>query len=355
MTARKNKVNGAKPLPSEAKSPRPEVDRRLRQADRLARLLRMLQLLLSRGRWNARDIAAEQEVSERTVYRDREVLQLAGVPVDYEQEDKCYRVRQDFRFPALNVTEEEALGQATATAITTSPGLDIASGSRSVSQKLTASSREEIAQILADAEQLISVLDLKLADHSRHRDFIRAIQWALVKRKQLAGTYRSPYESAEVRLQLHPYRLCLVKAAWYLVGCPVGEDVPRTYRVTRFKTLRMTDANALVLGDFDLKAYFGNAWAVYRGERCYDVEILFSKEAAATVTETVWHHTQNVRKNKDGSVTLTFRVDGLNEILRWILGWGNRAVVIQPAELKQLVAEQFRSALRPYESETAVP
>ncbi len=230
MTTPKKKPK-EKPFPSEAKSPRPEADRRLRQADRLARVMRTLQLLLSRGRWNACDIAAEQECSERTVYRDMEVLELAGIPVEFDQEDRCYQVRQDFRFPSLNVTDEEALGQGTATAIASGPGLEINVGAKPVSQKLANVSKEDVAKILADAEQLVSVLDLKLADHSRHRDFIRIIQWALVKRKQVTGTYRSPYEADEVKLQLHPYRLCLVKQAWYLIGRPDGDDTPRTYRV----------------------------------------------------------------------------------------------------------------------------
>jgi hypothetical protein len=39
----------------------------------------------------------------------------------------------------------------------------------------------------------------------------------------------SPYEPDEVKLQLHPYRLCLVKQAWYLIARPVGEDAPRTF------------------------------------------------------------------------------------------------------------------------------
>src|SRR5436190_20818280 len=107
------KTGRSKPLPSEAKSVRTEGDRRLRQADRLARVLRSLQLLLSRGRWNARDIAAEQECSERTVYRDMQVLELAGIPVEFDSEERCYRVRQDFRFPSLSLTEDEALGQGT--------------------------------------------------------------------------------------------------------------------------------------------------------------------------------------------------------------------------------------------------
>jgi predicted DNA-binding transcriptional regulator YafY len=347
MTTPKKKTP-TKPLPSEARAARPDADRRLRQADRLSRVMRMLQLLLSRGRWNARDIAAEQECSERTVYRDMQVLELAGIPVEFDQDDRCYRVRQDFRFPSLNVNEDEALGQGTAAAITASPGLDINSGAKPVTRKLAAASKEDVAKIFADAEGLVSVLDLKLADHSRHKDIIRTIQWALVKRKLVSGTYRSPHEADEVKLQLHPYRLCLVKQSWYLIGCPVGEQAPRTYRVARFKTLRMLDTNAEVPEVFDLKGYFGNAWAVYRGDRSFDVEITFTKEAAGTVTECVWHHTQKVRKHKDGSVTLTFQVDGLNEIVRWVLGWGSRAKVIQPPELREMILAQLNQSIEAY-------
>jgi predicted DNA-binding transcriptional regulator YafY len=120
--------------------------------------------------------------------------------------------------------------------------------------------------------------------------------------------------------------------------------------VARFKTLRMLDANAQVPQDFDLKGYFGNAWAVYRGERSYDVEILFTKEAAGTATEVVWHHTQKVRRNKDDSVTLAFKIDGLNEIVRWVLGWGSRARVIQPSELRDLIVTQLNESIRAYEA-----
>ena len=173
----------------------------------------MLQLLLGRGRWNYRDIAAEQECAERTVHRDREVLQLAGIPIEFDKEEGCFRFYQEFRFPVLTLTEDEVLGQATATVMGKGPGLDISLGAQPVSQKLAASSREETSHLLADAQELVAVLDLKLADHSRHREIIRTVQWSLVKRKQLSGTYVSPYEPGEVRLHLHPYRLCLVKQA----------------------------------------------------------------------------------------------------------------------------------------------
>lgn len=329
-----------KPKPSEAARPRSESDRRLRQADRLARILRTLQLLLSRSRWNARELAAEQECSERTIYRDLEVLELSGIFLDFDKDANCYRLPRDFRFPALNLTEEEILGQAAASVIAKNSGLRIATGTRRVTEKLAASSSDETAQMLADAQEVISVLDMKLVDHSRHRDTLLTIQRSLIIRKQVRGVYKSPYQDGPKKLLLHPYRLCLVKQAWYLIGREVKNDGPRTYRVPRFSSLQMTEANAEMPQDFDLEGYFGNAWAVYRGEEAYDIEIHFSKEAAI-VTETVWHPTQLAKKHQDGSVTLTFHVDGLNEIVHWVLGWGQHAKVISPPELRTLVLDRI--------------
>lgn len=168
----------------------------------------------------------------------------------------------------------------------------------------------------------------------------------MLRKKQLTGRYCSPHQEKAVRLQLHPYRLALKGQAWYLIARPEPGDQPQTYRIARFKTLRMTDADAEVPADFDLDAYFGKAWSVYRGDRTYDVEVRFTKDAADLVTETRWHPTQSrPRKHPDGSVTLTFQVDGLNEILWWLLGWSGRVKVVRPPELRDLVLEQLQAAI----------
>lgn len=330
------------------KRTRSDADRRLRQANRFARVLRVLEFIQGRGRYDARALAVELECSERTVYRDLNVLELAGVPWTFDEAARAYRVRPDFRFPVLPLTDDELVGQATATVLTATPGLNVGPGARPTTQKLKATSKDEVSQLLSDAEQVVAVLDLKLADHTRHREAIRTAQWALLKRKQLVGQYHSPYEPRPVKVTLHPYRLVLVKQAWYLLARPVEAAQPRTYRITRFQSLRTLDTAAEVPCDFDLKAYFGNAWGVYRGEPTYDVEIEFSPEAAPLVTETTWHPTQRVQGHRDGRATLFFRVDGLNEIVYWLLGWSGRAKVIRPPALQALLVKELRTALARY-------
>ena len=325
---------------------RADRDRRVRQSSRLARLLRVLSLIQSRGRWNAATIAKELECSERTVYRDLGVLEFAGVPWFYDETELCYRVRSDYRFPSLMLSDDESLGQAVATAITRAPGLDIGLGAGPTTQRLAASASKRVTQVLSDAARLIEVFDLKLVDHSKHSEIIKALQYALLKKQQISGNYESPYELATAKVTLHPYRLCLVKNAWYVIGHIDREAEPKTFRVNRFMTLRAIDRPAAIPADFDLRKYFGNAWSVYRGSISYDVELHFEPLAGRVVTETIWHPTQRSKTHKNGSVTLLFKVDGLDEILNWVLMWSGKVEVIQPLELKRKLVESLKAALK---------
>lgn len=324
---------------------RPDSQRRVRQAGRMARVLRLLQLIQRTGRWDAEGIARELECSVRTVYRDLTVLELAGVPWAFDKGTGGYRVRPDYQFPVLQLTDEELLGQATATAATKAAGLDVTRGAGPTSEKLASTLGQKSEEILREALRFTEVLDLKLADHSRHFDCIRTVQWALLTRKQVTGQYESPYEAKPVKLTLHPYRLCLIKSAWYLIAKAAGSPVPRTYRIIRFKSLRMTDQPAVIPRDFNLRDYFGNAWSVFRGKDSHDVELRFTREAADVVTETVWHHTQKTKRHADGTVTIIFTVDGLDEIVRWIGSWAGRVRVIAPAELRRKVIELHQRAI----------
>jgi predicted DNA-binding transcriptional regulator YafY len=324
---------------------RSDSERRLRQASHFARIFRVLELIQGRGQHSIKDIARELEYSERTVFRDLAVLEMAGVPYYHDREAQCLRIRPGFQFPAINLTDDELIGQATAATITSSPALDITHGAKPATRKLGVNSKEESARLLAEVERVTAVLDLKLADHSKHREMIRTVQWALIEGKQLAGSYASPYEPKPKRLTLHPYRLCLAQQAWYLIARPDQSDQPKTYRVPRFKSLRPLDAIAVVPEAFDLKGYFGNAWGVYRGSHSYPVQVRFSRDAADLVTETIWHATQTVARHKDGSATLSFVVDGLSEIVHWVLGWSGTATVLQPPELRRMVLEKLQAAV----------
>ncbi len=307
--------------------------------------MRVLELIQGRAGYGAEQMAAELECSERTIFRDLNVLELAGVPWFFDEAGERYRVRPGYNFPAMNLGDDELIGQATAAIITSAPGLDVTKGAGPTTRKLWANAWAPSSRLLDDAEKVTAVLDLKLADHGRSHEAIRTIQYALIRGRRLTGSYRSPYEARPKRMDLHPYRLCLIKQAWYLVARPEKFDNPQTYRVARFQTIRPSDLPATGPANFDLKSYFGNAWGVLRGAKTYEVEVRFTPEAADLVAETIWHATQAARRHEDGGVTLNFNIDGLEEVVHWVLGWSGRATVVRPPELRSMLLSHLRMAI----------
>ena len=61
--------------------------------------------------------------------------------------------------------------------------------------------------------------------------------------------------------------------------------------------------------------------------------------------ETTWHSTQQACHRDDGSVSLKFRVDGLEEIVWWVLGWSGVVEVVQPQVLRTLVRKKLQEGL----------
>ena len=81
---------------------------------------------------------------------------------------------------------------------------------------------------------------------------------------------------------------------------------------------------------FDINEYLCNAWAIKPEGQIYDVSLRFKSQAAKDVISIQWHKTQEVVKNEDGSLAVSFRVDGLDEITHWILGFGDQVEVLGP-------------------------
>lgn len=350
-TGSKNSVDSANPTESpeltsiQPKRWRSDADRRINQADRFAKILKLLELIQGNGRWNVVALAQEFECSEKTIYRYLGVLALAGIPYYFDRENQCYCLRSDYRFPALNLTDDELLEQHLSESVAKVAGVSLSTMPAPVTRKLSLVASVETQWVLNNAQRLMSVLGLQLANHDAHRETIKTVQWALIQGQQMSGRYCSPYEKKTITVRLHPYRLCLVKNAWYVVGKADQFDEVRTFRIARFRSLRMLDATAEIPEDFDLCEYFGNAWTVYRGSQSYNVRLRFTTEAAPIVCETTWHSTQDVRRNKDGSVTLNFTVDGLKEIVNWVLAWSGRVIVEKPVELRELVIAKWQASL----------
>jgi proteasome accessory factor B len=68
------------------------------------------------------------------------------------------------------------------------------------------------------------------------------------------------------------------------------------------------------------------------------------------VKERIWHPTQEIREQVDGSLIITLEVPINYEIVSWILGFGSAAEVLSPATLKERIVQELDDARGRYGS-----
>lgn len=129
---------------------RTDAERRLRQSDRLARVLRLLVLIQSPGQWNAQTIAKELEVSERTVYRDLQTLTAAGIPWFFDDYAQSYRIREGYRGRLPKTSPESGSQSETPPPTPTSPDDP---------RSIVTLAKEAAQRLLAEAEGVVQSLD----------------------------------------------------------------------------------------------------------------------------------------------------------------------------------------------------
>ncbi|MGW2639250.1 helix-turn-helix transcriptional regulator [Streptomyces sp. NPDC001348] len=233
---------------------------------RADRLLSLLLLLQNRGRMTAPELAAELEVSVRTVYRDIEALGASGVPVCADRGPAGgYRLMDGYRTRLTGLTDAEA--DALFLAGAPGPARDLGLGAVLPTAQLKL--RAALPAELADRTRRIQErFHLDTPAWFRDADPVPCLEpvaRAVWEQRVLRAHYRR--WRGEVHRELRPLGLVLKGGNWYLLalagGDPGDTDAPaatvRTYRMSRFVTVDLTTDTFERPAGFDLAAHWAES------------------------------------------------------------------------------------------------
>ena len=295
------------------------------------RLLYILNLLRTRRNLNAQALARECGVTERSIYRDMLALSEANVPIYFEN---GYKLASDNFLPPLNFSLEEYrfLKQA----IDSSP-LTQAAPYRQMADKLSAKIEAGLSErVRRDSRITPVVTHVAVESHADPRQaekFFSVIEKAAASFTTVELKYDSVISGATER-RVDPYFVVFRGSAFYFVGyCHLRKDF-RTFRVDRIVDIAPTADRFVKKADIRPETYFETGWMVDGGKRV-KVVIEFSGTAAKIVASGRYFPNARLDYLPGGALRYQVEVNGLTEIRRWILGFGDEARVIRPASLRK--------------------
>lgn len=117
------------------------------------------------------------------------------------------------------------------------------------------------------------------------------------------------------------------------------------FAVERVRSITLTDHPYQMPLDFKVDEYVQDALGIMRSGRRFEVELLFSKKAAAWVKDKSWHPSQEIKLLKDGRLKMILKVADNDELVGWVLSFGGGARVVRPEALKQKVMDEAKKVL----------
>jgi len=293
------------------------------------------------------DLAKIFGISRRTVFRDLKELQTLGVPYRYDPKSSTYAIDPEFFLPPIDLNLQEALSLLLLVHKTRNQiQLPFKNSALLAALKIENNLPAKIKQYCNTALRNVSArVSAQAPTNLLDRTFAQ-LQNAIAKKRKVKIHYRSLFEGTVIELDLSPYHLLYNQRAWYVLGLSSLHKSVRTFKLNRIRQLTILD-KCFVDGDkFNLYDYLGKAWSMIPEGRIYNIKLRFLPKVAENVAEVQWHSTQAVTRNSDGSVTIEFRVDGLSEIIWWILGYGDQVQVLAPKVLRNKVLEAAKNMVK---------
>ena len=160
----------------------------------------------------------------------------------------------------------------------------------------------------------------------------------LMKKQMIKTTYHGSADDAPKYLDLRPVKLVLYRNQLYLYCWSKKQGNCYFTKICRIKTAKLTDkkfeitAEEMKRIDEKLKNS-GGVWT--DASTPVDVVVRFPKNCGLALQERPYHQSQKVVPAGKGTVELTLHVPVDQDLVQWLLMWGEHVTVEQPDELKK--------------------
>lgn len=306
---------------------------------KMNRLISIIMLLLEHKTISAAELSRTFEVSKRTIYRDIEIINEAGIPI--------------ITFPGINggigIMEEFKVDKRLFSETDLTTLLIGLSGVHSaLDNKETKQVMSKLKAIIPkekqnDIEELTSRIAIDLSPWQKdiiRESYLQIINSAIVERKILSFDYFDVKGDVSSR-EVEPYRLLHKGNSWYLQGFCLLRQEMRTFRFSRIRklitldrsfTLRVIDFSALSKEiDYDMPQIM--------------VKIRFDDTLKGQM---ISHYSDIDIVHEDGKNIATIPVLDGDIGIRFLLSLGESCECIEPQDVREKLIQKAEAVLGVY-------
>jgi len=324
------------------------------------RYLRILHYLSTHRQATIADLYSHfnQETSVRNLQRDlKDLMKLEGIHIEVEVKGRTaiYSIPREFRGSYRVPIEQKELSALLLVRrlAQTLRGTQLAKDTDKLMQKIGQWVTPEGDQdFVTDLDELVLLGPKKRTAVSATVDIISPTLEAIRTKRVLEVRYERG-DIVKFTVEVCPLRILHHKANLYILGF-VPETPGRiiTFRFDRIHGIVLTKTPFTISDETskNLEKRLKTPFGLFYDESLpiERIELLFEADVAGQIEKQVFHETQVIKKNRNGSLTVTMDVPVDTELFNWIVSWGDCVIVKRPESLRKMLRTLGESYIKSY-------
>jgi proteasome accessory factor BC len=288
------------------------------------------------------------EAFNRRFYADRAELASLGIELEVEKssegsyEAETYTLPpENFYLPAIKFSDQELSGLRTA--------LTLLDGEFAYAEPLRLALQQlswgKPSPLTAPEQQSVRLAMTANPGGRELSQRLSKVETAIFRRKTIVFDYYTLGRDSEERRKVDPYHLLFQGGQFYLVGYSHERDAIRVFRLSRMRGkvgyASKAEHDFQRPEDFDPREYAQRAdWQF--GEPAGVARIWLSNRIDWLVRRHLGSDVGQVVEEEDDGVVFETPYGDARQLVAWVLGLGERARILEPAELAEQAEERVR-------------
>lgn len=308
---------------------------------KIDRMLTIIVMLLNRSRISAKELAEKFEVSVRTIYRDIDSINMAGIPIiSYSGNNGGFGIMENYKLnhQLLTLNSLCSILSALKGINATLKDVEIESSIEKL-RNLIPQDKEHHLDL--HMEQIIIGMQ-PWAYNTKQKELVKTIRQAIGQSQLITMTYRNYTNDTSTR-QIEPMSLVFKGYTWYLFAyCRLKADF-RVFRISRILDVQVEDATF----ERREKSYQEMEEASLEQVSFTSMTLKFTPQVRARVEDIFDRETIEVLNT--GELIVTTQFPEKEWYVSLILSFGEHVEVLGPEGVRQTIAAKVKSMHQTYQ------
>ena len=298
---------------------------------KIDRLLSIIVYLMNRDLVSARVLAERFEVTVRTIQRDMEAIELAGIPVvSIQGPHGGYGIMESFKMDRRLVSAEDLYYIISSLrSVSDSMGDDRLEGTLEKMKGLLPAGQSDI---LSRRNSKLSMDFTMLGGDHRQREAFRTVKDAVDSERLLRFRYTSN-KLETTRRTVEPLTIAFKWRSWYLFAwCREKEDY-RTFRISRIKDPEILPAR------FKRKDISFEEYSLRQEQNIPSIELLLRFDACMRSLVEEFYPEKDCSEGPGGSLIVKAAMPEDNWMYGFLLSYGPHLTILDPPHVRERLRE----------------